>query len=95
MSDVITITEDEWIHRFKPITNSIDPNASYNGRLFETYGDELVHVMHQPTERIWTLLDEDGTSWIASGYHYVNRMGYFICEVPVPDGEFYEIPEEE
>ena len=41
---------------------------------------------------VWTYLDgDDGTS-ICSGYHAVNRMGYYVGTIPVPDGEHYEIP---
>lgn len=35
---------------------------------------------------VWTLLECDGLQYIASGLHRVNRVGYFITELPAePD----------
>lgn len=32
--------------------------------------------------RIWTLLEGDEGTYVSSGYHYVNRMGYIIANRP-------------
>ena len=35
---------------------------------------------------VWTLVECDGLQYIAAGLHYVNRLGYFITELPAePD----------
>ena len=83
------MTEDEWIETYKPKQNHLDPNQSY---LFETYGDELEYVSALPENNVWTLVDGDnGETLILSGYYFVNRIGYYVCEVPWGDEEFYEI----
>jgi hypothetical protein len=82
------ITFEKWAEEFKPTTNHMDDNASYDGAMFETYGDELDHVRVADKFNIWTLISGDnGSTWIISGYHLVNRMGYFITEKPFEDDE--------
>jgi hypothetical protein len=76
---------DEWCATYKPIKNHIDTNASFNGEMFETYGEEVAFVKEQPEENIWMYGDgDDGGSFIWSGWGFVNRLGYFITEVPCP-----------
>ena len=76
---------DEWCATYKPIKNHIDTNASFNGEMFETYGEEVAFVKEQPEEYIWMYGDgDDGGSFIWNGWHYINRIGYFITEVPCP-----------
>jgi hypothetical protein len=76
---------DEWCDTYKPITNNIDTNASFNGTMFETYGEEVAFVKEQPEEYIWMYGDgDDGGSYIWNGWGFVNRIGYFITEVPCP-----------
>ncbi len=82
----IEISDDEWQQEFKPIKNHIDTNASFNGDMFETYGEELDFVLAQDQNRIWTYIDGDsGDPLIVNGYQLVNRSGYFITEVPWAD----------
>lgn len=45
--------------------------------------------------RIWTMLDVDGFTMLASGWHVVNRLGYYISRVPVPDGLHVLVYDEE
>jgi hypothetical protein len=45
--------------------------------------------------RLWTRMDEDGFLFTGSGYHYVNRLGYVITEVPVPDDVSVDVYDEE
>lgn len=85
------MTEDEWLETYKPKTNHLDSNASWNGTMFETYGEEIEFVKSTPDNFVWTLLDVDGESLIVNGQSWVNRMGYFVCEVPWNDDEFHEI----
>lgn len=87
------ISEDEWFEKYKPIKNSIDTNASFDGHMFETYGDELEFVKSQDPNRIWTYGDGDnGSTFIWSGYHIVNRIGYFITEVPFENDDEIQVP---
>ena len=53
--------------------------------MFETYGDEVEFVKSQSPDKIWMYGDgDDGGSYIWSGWGFVNRLGYFITEVPCP-----------
>lgn len=87
----IEMTMEEWEATYKPIKNHIDKNASFQdesgqGIMFETYGEEYNFVNSQQDPAcIWTYGDgDDGGSYIWNGYHYINRLGYFITEVPCP-----------
>ena len=76
---------DEWAAIYKPIKNHIDTNSSFDGEMFETYGDELEFVKAQDEDRIWMYGDgDDGGCYIWNGWHFVNRIGYFITSVPCP-----------
>lgn len=92
MSDTTLDWEQEleyWELKYKPIMNHIDPT---NYDKFETYGEELRYVMAQDPKCIWTLVDgDDGNLYIVDGYHLVNRVAYFVTEVPF-DGDFLAVP---
>ncbi len=55
------ITEDEFWGTYKPIKNHIDDNASWNGCMFETYGDEKQYCfdLAQKENRVWTIVEVD------------------------------------
>ena len=85
MNNFIEMTEDEWFNTYKPIKNNIDMNSSFDGHMFETYGEEVEFVKAQDENRIWMYGDgDDGGSYVWSGWGFVNRIGYFITEVPFP-----------
>ncbi|MBN8626910.1 MAG: hypothetical protein J0M17_15625 [Planctomycetes bacterium] len=93
----IELTEDEFDKQFPLLTNHLNPNASCAfgdgpGCLFETYGDELAFVRAQAPHAVWTFIDgDDGDCYVVSGYHFVNRIGYLISTVPVPEGTDIEV----
>jgi hypothetical protein len=93
MSDnFIELTEEEWFDTYKPIKNSLDMNSSFDGHMFETYGEEVEFVKAQDENRIWMLGDgDDGGMYIWSGWGFVNRIGYFITEVPCPENTTIQI----
>ena len=78
---------DEWVEKYKPIKNHItkypDPNAEFEA--FETYGDEWEFVKSQDPKYVWTMIDGDMSSLLVAGISWVNRMVYYICEVPWED----------
>ena len=76
------LTTDQWEEIYKPITNHLVPDASWNGLMFETYDDEYAFVCNQHDNRVWTWVDgEDGT-YIITGIAHVNRIGYFVTTEP-------------
>ena len=96
MDNFIEMTEEEWFETYKPIPNHIDENASFNdgehGYMFETYGEEVEFVKQQNPNHIWMYGDgDDGGTYIWSGWGFVNRLGYFITEVPFPNNTTIQI----
>jgi hypothetical protein len=92
MDNFIEMTEDEWFDTYKPIKNHIDVTASFDGHMFETYGDEVEFVKAQDENRIWMYGDgDDGGSYIWNGWHIVNRIGYFITDVPCPENTTIQV----
>jgi hypothetical protein len=94
---MIEITEDEFDERFPLLTNHLNPNASWGtgnegGCLFETYGEELEFVRRQDPLTVWTLVDGDvGDQYLVSGFHFVNRIGYLISSIALPEGQDVEV----
>lgn len=87
---------EKWVEKFKPIANHLCPSrGNYQvddqSYTFETFGDELEFVRKQDANKVWTLLDCDGKFYVGEGFHLVNRVAYFVTEVPFVDGDFYNI----
>lgn len=77
---------ETWAATFEPMDNHLDSNASYSGKMFETYGDEFEFLKTIDPSRIWTLRDGDGSTAITAGFGWVNRLGYFVTATPWSDG---------
>jgi hypothetical protein len=78
---------DAWFNKFKPVKNHLDKYASneYPSYMFETYGAEQEYVKSVDPKYIWTYVDGDMSSLLVAGYHYINRIGYYVTEVPWED----------
>lgn len=72
---------DEWVKTYKPIKN---PTNDWDGEYsaFETFSPDVDFVFKQPDNLVWTEVDGDGGCYLIAGKHYVNRIQYFVCEVP-------------
>jgi len=97
MTQFIDLSEDAFVALFKPQANHLNPNASFDwgdgfGTLYETFDEELEYVKQQLSNRVWTLISGDDGDYVASGCHFVNRLGYFITEVAIPDGVDILVP---
>ena len=91
-NNFIELTEEEWFNTYKPIKNNLVESSSFDGHMFETYGEEVEFVKAQDENRIWMLGDgDDGGMYIWSGWGFVNRIGYFVTEVPFPDNTTIQI----
>jgi len=85
MDNFIEMTFEEADEQFKFIPNQYDEFASFDGLMYETYGDEVEAVKAFDPAKIWMYGDgDDGGSYIWSGWGFVNRIGYFLSENPVP-----------
>ena len=94
MSKYIKMSDDEWFEKFKPIENPTADSGLHIdnvGYMFETYGPDHDKVVAANPACVWTLLDCDNVEVIGEGYHWVNRIGYFITEVPAEPDVSYEI----
>jgi hypothetical protein len=78
---------NEWEDKFKPIKNDLvaDPDQ----QMFETYGEELDYVLSIDNNRVWTYVQGDMCDLILAGYHLVNRIGYYITEIPWQNEDDY------
>lgn len=89
------LTEDQF-DELELIPNHIDDNASWSGNMFETYGEEVQHVLLMAQQnRVVTIIEGDGegvlndsgdemsTMYYVSGMHLVNRIGYLITKEPI------------
>ncbi|HMT01951.1 MAG TPA: hypothetical protein PKD00_01345 [Burkholderiales bacterium] len=72
------MTFKKFVKKYKPVKNSLNPDASLCGYMFETFGDEKDKVYSTSCFNIWTLLDDFET--IINGFHFANRLGYLITE---------------
>jgi len=93
------LTENQFnqIYWGELLTNHIDTNASFNGKMFETFGKELEFVRDMDKQgRVITIIegDEDTindsgepcpSTYYVTGYHYVNRIGYLITKTPITE----------
>jgi hypothetical protein len=80
---------EAWEEKYQPLKNHI---TGEDDDKFETYGAELDFVRAQDPKYIWTLVDgDDGNLYIVNGYHLVNRINYFVTNLPF-EGEFLEVP---
>lgn len=92
MAEITTEMEaalDAWEAKYQPMQNPFG-DKGWNGTMFETYGEDLAFVSKVPDNQVWTWVDGDEGTWIISGFHWVNRIGYFITTVPLEE-EYAEI----
>tara|TARA_B110000503_G_C6998429_1_gene350425 strand:+ start:249 stop:668 length:420 start_codon:yes stop_codon:yes gene_type:complete len=88
---LIDLTFTEFEEMFKPVINHIGDNAG-ESHTFETYGAELEFVKTKIDENlVWTMGDGDMCMYISNGYHYVNRISYYVCSVPFDPEVEYQI----
>ncbi|MBK3780367.1 hypothetical protein G3A43_08855 [Paraburkholderia aspalathi] len=75
-----------WKDAFRPTRNPRKIPSLEDSNRFDIFPDDLKRVLAAQktcTEKVWTLIEgENGKLYISQGYHLVNRLGYFITEVP-------------
>jgi hypothetical protein len=79
---------DYLVDHFKIINNPTQEEGYY---MFETFDEEYEEVKRWHTEKgnnyVWTILDCDGGLYASPGWHFVNRFGYLLAEVPWKEGQ--------
>ena len=104
--EIKNITEEEFYENYNRLQNHIDKNASFDGCMYETYGEELAYVFEMSKKkRVVTIIEgDDGEEfeetfinqlgveikdmilnvnlYYASGFHSINRLGYFVLDKP-------------
>ena len=73
------ITENEFNDKFTIRPNHIVDREEFGG-MYETYGEEAQYIrdLTCSEKRVWTIIEADGYICYVTGYHYVNRIGYFV-----------------
>ena len=82
-----TITWSEFEEIYKPIKNKFDTDTF----AFDTHGEQGDFVAEQDPKYVWTEVDGEGGYYIINGYHYVNRIQYFVCENPSNIDKYLEV----
>jgi hypothetical protein len=79
---------ESWVAKYRPLKNHITkhPDTSADFDQFETYGEEWEFIKTRDPYYVWTYLDGDASSLLVQGIAYVNRISYYVCEVPWTDG---------
>lgn len=97
MEQISTDPFAQWWEQYRPVGHPQEQSSPYIGdipRLFGFDGSDMLAVesaYEKNPGTIWTLLECDGSQFVVSGMHRVNRQGYFITEVATGE-EFVEIP---
>lgn len=71
-----------WAEKYKPIKNTIRNNGDEQ---FETYGEELEFIQAQDPRYVWTNVQGDMSDLVVAGNAYVNRLCYYVTEIPWED----------
>lgn len=79
---------DAWAEKYKPKKNHFRSDGEY---AFETYGDEVAYIKSLDPKYVWTWIDGDMSSLLIAGVAFVNRLSYYVCEVPWTDEDEYAL----
>jgi len=71
-----------WEDKFKPKKNHF---KDYDEHMFETYGEEYEYIQSLDPRYVWTNVQGDMSDLLVAGLHYVNRLCYYVTEVPWED----------
>ena len=77
------ITFEEFIEKYRPLKNHLVEDAPFGGYMYETVGKEIDYILPlRNKDTVWTVIEDDGYMYIIPGYHWINRIGYILTEVP-------------
>jgi hypothetical protein len=96
--EIKKLTEEEFDEKYELIDNHIDTNAGFDGKMFETFGEEIEFVREMSKQnRVITILESDDDCedcdedddecvpdmYYISGMRLVNRIGFLITTEPI------------
>ena len=76
-----------WAEQYKPKPNHLSKYP--DEKMYETYGEEVEYIQTVDPRYVWTLVTGDMCDLIVAGYAYVNRLAYYVTEVPWENEEDY------
>lgn len=79
---------DAWAEKYRPIKNQFTKGGE---DLFDTHGEEGDFVKAQDPHCVWTFADGEMATLIHNGYGLVNRLGYYVTEVPWEGEDYIEV----
>lgn len=84
------ITYDEFFERYKPTKNHLEIDRGWDGCLYETFGEELKYIIETQhnSHVVWTMIEDDDKFITIPGFWRINRMGYFVTQIPWSSDEF-------
>jgi hypothetical protein len=69
---------EDWQKKYNPIINTNNPNEEI---FFETFGEDFDTVRQSDPTKVWSEVEDDyGDLVILPGFHFVNRMRYYLTE---------------
>jgi hypothetical protein len=80
LNEFATIDFDGWRETCSPRTDETGQPKLYN----PDHDDEWAIVQATDPKCVWTLCEEDDIEYATPGFHLVNRLGYYVCDKPVP-----------
>ena len=72
----------EWEAKFKPKQNHI---SKFESKMYETYGEEYDYIKSLDPKYVWTNVQGDMSDLLVAGVAWVNRLSYYVCEIPWED----------
>ena len=69
------MSDDDWMKEFDPVLDA-------DGLLFEISQNAENFQELVEAQRVWTMLDCDGSLYLSPGVHWVNRMSYHVTNKP-------------
>jgi hypothetical protein len=84
---LIKLSEEEFFEKYNIQKNHIDNNASWDGCMFETYGEEVDYCwkLSMKENRVWTIIecdadetviDEDGDEYYPSELYIISGFHF-------------------
>jgi hypothetical protein len=72
----------EWADKFKPKQNHL---SKFECKMYETYGEEYDYIKSLDPKYVWTNVQGDMSDLLVAGVAWVNRLSYYVCEIPWED----------